>query len=190
MEEPTKPNSLDEILAFFPTIGQPGWAERTISRLEELGVPRARTFDATEILRAEKKLGCEFPHDLKLILGRLGALQCGDLSWLEPSKIEMGDNLWFFGHLSVSDQERASRCLLVAEVGSDDYFAYDQDTRSVVELRHDPPGLTSHAPTIAHLLRYDLLSLHIGQYGWPDADVCSIVEDAMKRWSDEWGVDA
>lgn len=177
--EPIKPRTVDELPLPFLNIGEPGWVNRTHDVLTSFGVPLPEPVRLEELAECERRLGLELPTSCRRFLLELGPLDIDEFRFLPPREILPMSGFYAADLFDPGSRRRLQELVSVAEYcGTDDPFAIDQRSCEVCRVGHDPPGLSLTMPSFDVLVRCALLGLACGYYGFPDASVQSLVEQA------------
>jgi hypothetical protein len=181
----TKPTSRAEIIPAY-RVGEDGWLQTVRAVLEAYGVPTPPPPREEDIRQAEARIACALPRDWRALLLELGAVDLEAYRFLPPSQIQVADSVWFREHLSDAERADLPHMLSVAETGSDNVFVYDMRSGLVRLASHDPGGLFEAIPGVGDLLRWALVGLAAGYYGWPDAEVADLVDRTQREMLNEW----
>lgn len=181
-----KPLSKSDLKLPFQKVGEPGWQAALRNLFADFDVPPADSVHVQEVEAAEARLGVALPDDWRQVLLEFGALKFGASSWASPRDIVRLDGIWFRDFLSPEDRSNLSNMLLVATTGSDNCYGYDVASGVVHLCSHDPAGIFEDIPNVGALLRFELLGLYCGKFGWPDDEISDIVEELQEQWLEEW----
>ncbi|MBX3183713.1 MAG: SMI1/KNR4 family protein [Polyangiaceae bacterium] len=190
--EPTFPSKIEDLPCPFEYVGEPGWAERARAVLQEYGAPLPQPVGLMEVEAREAALGLRFPEAYKRCMVELGPVNLDDVRLLAPRDVATLEDFYARELFNASLQSELTNFISIAEYcGTDDPFVVHVPTGRVFRVGHDPVGLSLGMESFDALLRYAFLGLACGYYGFPDASVEELVEEARAaltkgspgRWS-------
>jgi hypothetical protein len=180
------PTTRAELVPSLTTSGD--WLGSARQLLDAYGIPIPTPVSEGDLREVEVRLGHPLPADWRALLSHLGPLDLESVAFLEPSGIRSAAAVWFREHLPEADRLLLPDLVCVASTGSDNFFVWDRTTQQVRLASHDPAGLFEHIPNVVELVRWALVGVAAGRYGWPDSELAELVEQTQADMLQEWAL--